>query len=133
MKSEFYLNIRTNNLDKSKEFFTHLGFEFDQKWTNHEAAALIIAQNIYAMIHTDKSFRRFTDKVLCDSKTTTEALFALSCSSKAEVDTLVKKAVEAGGKVHKEVQDYGFMYSHAFEDLDGHIWEVMFLQPDKES
>ena len=128
MKSQIFLNIRTDDLEKTKNFFSALGFEFDPNFTNEQAACLIIAENIYSMIHTDESFKRFTDKELCNSRTTTEALFALSCSSKEEVDRLVADAVKAGGKVHKEKQDHGFMYAHGFEDLDGHIWEVLYIE-----
>lgn len=132
MKSQIFLNIRTDDLVKTKEFFSALGFTFDPNFTNDEAACLIIAENIYSMIHTDKSFKRFTDKELCNSRTTTEALFALSCSSREEVDQIVNKSVEAGGKAHKEKQDHGFMYAHGFEDLDGHIWEVLYIDEQQE-
>ena len=127
MHKQIFVNIAVNDLPKSKAFFEKLGLTFNAQFTNDQAASLEIGENIYAMLLVKDFFKTFTHKTLVDASTSTEVLICLSCESRAEVDALVAKAVAAGGKTPRPVQDYGFMYSHGFEDLDGHIWELMHM------
>ena len=127
MHKQIFVNIAVNDLPKSKAFFEKLGLTFNAQFTNEQAASLEIGENIYAMLLVKEFFKTFTHKTLVDASTSTEVLICLSCESRAEVDALVAKAVAAGGKTPRPVQDYGFMYSHGFEDLDGHIWELMHM------
>lgn len=127
MHKQIFVNIAVNDLPKSKAFFEKLGLTFNAQFTNDQAASLEIGENIYAMLLVKEFFKTFTHKTLVDASTSTEVLICLSCESRAEVDALVAKAVAAGGKTPRPVQDYGFMYSHGFEDLDGHIWELMYM------
>lgn len=112
-------------------FFESLGFGFNQKFTNDVAACLVVDDNISVMLLTHGHFRKFTRKKICDAQKNTEVLLCLSCQSRSEVDDLVLKAVRAGGSIPRKPEDHGFMYGHAFEDPDGHIWELIFMEEDK--
>ncbi|PCE23290.1 glyoxalase/bleomycin resistance/extradiol dioxygenase family protein [Paraburkholderia acidicola] len=132
MHKQIYVNLAVGDLGRSKAFFSHLGFEFDPKFTNDQAACMIVGEDIYTMLLVKPFFQSFTHKTLCDPAQSTEALVCLSCDSREEVDRLVAKAVAAGGKVPRAPQDYGFMYGHGFEDIDGHMWELVHLDPNAE-
>lgn len=127
MPHAIYVNLPVASLRRSMDFFQALGFSFHPKFTNDQAAALVISDTIHAMLHTPESFLRFTRKRIADTKTTTEVLLALQVDSKARVEELASKALAAGGKEARDVEDYGFMYCRSFEDPDGHIWEVFWM------
>ncbi|REG51398.1 hypothetical protein B0G80_7891 [Paraburkholderia sp. BL6669N2] len=130
MHKQIYVNLAVDNLERSKAFFSAIGLSFEPQFTNEQAACLILGDNIYAMLLVKGLFKSFTRKSLCDPKESTEALVGLSCESRAEVDALVAKALAAGGTVPRAPQDYGFMYGHGFEDIDGHIWELIYMDPN---
>lgn len=125
-----FVNIAVKDLDKAKEFFGKLGYTFNPQFTDETAASMVISDHIYAMLLTHEKFAQFTKKEIVDSSKATEVLIALSVDSKEAVDELVTKAYEAGGKESRPVEDYGFMYSRNFEDLDGHIWEILWMDPN---
>jgi hypothetical protein len=122
-----YVNMAVSDLERSKRFYEALGFHFHEKFTNDEAAGLVISDAIYAMLHTPASLKRFTSKELADTKRTSEVLLALGVESRAQVDDLADRALGAGGREHRDPADHGFMYDRAFEDPDGHIWEVFYM------
>ncbi|QRK11258.1 VOC family protein [Archangium violaceum] len=124
-----FVNLPVRDLKKSMEFFSKLGFEFNPKFTDDKAACMIISEQAFAMLITEPFFKTFTKREICDTSRYSEGLFALSCSSRAEVDELVKKAIAAGGKHAMDSQDHGFMYAWSFYDIDGHHWEVMWMDP----
>jgi hypothetical protein len=124
-----FINVAVSNLSKSMDFFSALGFSFNPQFTDDKAACMIISDKAYVMLLTEPFFRGFTKRELCDTSRSTEAMFALSCESKAEVDQIVRKAIDAGGSHAMEAQDHGFMYGWSFYDLDGHHWEVMWMDP----
>ena len=128
MPRQIYVNLPVRDLKRSKEFFASLGFAFEPKFSNEQGACLIIEGNIYAMLLEEAFFKTFIDKPLADAKQTTGVLVCLSCDSREQVDQTVAKAAKAGGKPHRKPQDHGFMYQHAFEDPDGHIWELVHMQ-----
>ncbi|MDR6378567.1 VOC family protein [Paraburkholderia caledonica] len=130
MHKQIFVNLAVDKLDRSKAFFSALGFNFDPRFTNDQAACLILGENLYAMLLVKDLFKSFTRKSLCDPKESTEALIGLSCDSRGEVDALVAKALAAGGTAPRAPQDYGFMYGHGFEDIDGHIWELIYMDPN---
>ena len=130
MGRQIYVNLPVNDVAKTKAFFAALGFQFEPKFSNDDAVCMIVADDIYVMLLVERFFKSFISKELCDAKQSTEVLVCLSCDSRAEVDQQVGKAVAAGGRILREPQDYGFMYSHAFEDLDGHIWELVYMNTD---
>ncbi|HYS67599.1 MAG TPA: VOC family protein [Paraburkholderia sp.] len=130
MHKQIYVNLAVGNLERSKAFFSTIGFSFEPQFTNDQAACLILGENIYAMLLVKDLFKSFTHKSLCDPKESTEVLVGLSCESRGEVDALVAKALAAGGTAPRAPQDYGFMYGHGFEDIDGHVWELIYMDPN---
>jgi predicted lactoylglutathione lyase len=126
-----FVNLSVRDLDKSKAFFARLGFEFNPQFTDDKAACMVVSDQCSVMLLTQKFFKTFTRKEICDTSSHTEGLFALSCASKEEVDQMVKTAVEAGGKHAADKLDHGFMYGWSFYDLDGHHWEVLWMDMSK--
>ncbi|MDQ3281764.1 MAG: VOC family protein [Acidobacteriota bacterium] len=129
MSRMIFVNLPVRDLSKSMEFFSTLGFTFNPQFTDDKAACMVISDKAYAMLLTEPFFRGFTKKEQCDTSKATEALFALSCESRGEVDQLVRKAIDAGGSHAMDPQDHGFMYGWSFYDLDGHHWEVLWMDP----
>ena len=128
MNKQIFVNLPVKDLNKSKEFFSALGYSFNPQFTNDSGACMVIAEDsIYAMLLTEEFFATFIDKKISNAHEVTEALICLSCESREEVDSVVKKALAAGGKTPRAPQDHGFMYAHGFEDLDGHIWELVYM------
>jgi predicted lactoylglutathione lyase len=130
MPRQIFVNLPIKDMARSQAFFRSLGFEFNPQFTNEQGACMVIEKDsIYAMLLVEPFFQTFTAKPVADARKATEVLVCLSCESREEVDGLVRKAVAAGGRTYKDPQDHGFMYYHAFEDLDGHQWEVMWMNP----
>jgi predicted lactoylglutathione lyase len=129
MSTKIFVNLAVQDLAKSIDFFTALGYSFNPQFTDENAGCLVISEDIYAMLLTEPFFKRFTNKEVVDSTKSTEAIIALSADRRQEVDTLVDRALAAGGQVANEPSDQGFMYSRSFQDLDGHIWEIVYMDP----
>lgn len=129
MTTQIYVNLPVKDLQKSIAFFTKLGFTFNPQFTDENATCMIIGENIFAMLLVEKFFQTFTKKAICDATKSTEVLVCISRESRTDVDNMVKNAVAAGGTIPRPAQDHGFMYAHAFEDLDGHIWELVYMAP----
>ena len=130
MSRKLFVNLPVKELDRSVRFFTALGFSFNAHFTDETATCMIVSDSSFVMLLTEEKFRQFTPRQLCDTKQATEVLLCLSAESRAEVDQLVAKAVAAGGSLYKEPIDFGFMYGHSFQDLDGHQWELVFMEPE---
>ncbi len=126
---KMFVNLAVRDLKKSMAFFSALGFEFEPKFTDEKAACMIVSDEAFVMLLTEPFFKTFTKREPCDTTKYTEGLFALSCDSRAEVDAMVGKAVAAGGRHAVDPQDHGFMYGSSFYDLDGHHWEVLWMDP----
>lgn len=122
-----FVNLPVKDLDASKTFFNKLGFEFNPQFTDENAACMVIEENIFAMLLTEPFFKGFINDEIADTSKTTEVLTCLSANSKAEVDEMVAKALAAGGKPWKPKLEQGPMYGHSFQDLDGHVWEVVYM------
>ena len=129
MATKIFVNLPVKNLNKSIEFFTKLGFTFNQQFTDETATCMIVTDDIFVMLLTEDKFKSFTPKEICDTKKYTEVLVCLSLENRRQVDEMVQKAVSAGGATYNEALDHGFMYSHGFQDLDGHIWELIYMEP----
>jgi predicted lactoylglutathione lyase len=127
MHQQIFVNLAVNDLPKSRAFFERLGLTFNPQFSNEQGACLVLGENIFAMLLVKAFFKGFTGKPIADATQTTEAIICLSCQSRAEVDAIVAKAVAAGGTAPRAPQDHGFMYGHGFEDLDGHIWELAYM------
>jgi uncharacterized protein len=130
MSRQIYVNLPIKNMERSKAFFGALGFSFNPQFTNEQGACMVITNTIYVMLLVEPFFQTFTKKQIADAGKTTEVLICLSCASRAEVDELVRKAIAAGASTPNAPQDHGFMYGHGFQDLDGHIWELMYMDPN---
>ncbi|WP_421376489.1 VOC family protein [Paraburkholderia sp. DD10] len=133
MHKQIYVNLAVDNLERSKAFFSAIGFSFEPRFTNDQAACLILGENLYAMLLVKALFKSFTHKALCHPKESTEVLVGLSCERRGEVDALVARALAAGGTAPRAPQDYGFMYGHGFEDIDGHVWELIYMDPNAQA
>jgi len=129
MATKIFVNLPVRDLKKSMEFFGQLGFSFNPQFTDETAACMIVGEDIFVMLLTHDKFKIFTPKQICDATQSTEVLVALSTESREKVDELVRKAVAAGGTTYNQAKDYGFMYGHGFQDLDGHIWETFYMNP----
>lgn len=129
MNRKLFVNLAVADLKKSMDFFTRLGFTFNEQFTDDTAACMVIADDSYAMLLTRDKFKEFTPLNIADARRTTEVLTALSCDSRAAVDETMKKAIDAGGSEVNKVQDLGFMYGRSFTDPDGHIWELFWMDP----
>jgi uncharacterized protein len=129
MATKIFVNLPVKNLDKSIRFFKSLGYSFNPQFTDETATCMIVSEDIYVMLLTHPKFQTFTPKQISDATKNTEVLICLSCESRAHVDDMVRKAVAAGGTTYNDPQDHGFMYAHGYQDLDGHIWEVMWMDP----
>ena len=129
MTTQIFVNLPVRDLAKSVEFFTALGYTFNQQFTDDTATCMIVSDDIFVMLLTYDKFRTFTPNEICDATRSTEVLICLSCQSRDQVDEMVRKADAAGGRTYNEPQDHGFMYAHGFQDIDGHIWELVHMQP----
>lgn len=129
MATKIFVNLPVRNLKKSIGFFTKLGFTFNAQFTDETATCMIVSEDIFVMLLTEAKFKTFTPKQICDATKSTEVLVCLSSESRENVDEMVRKAVAAGGTTYNEPQDHGFMYGHGFQDLDGHIWELIYMDP----
>jgi hypothetical protein len=127
MARQMFINLPVKDLNRSVEFFTQLGYTFNAQFTDENATCMIIGENLYAMLLVEDFFRTFTDREIVDAHRSVEAIVALALESREEVDEQVAKARAAGGTVPREPKDYGFMYQHAFQDPDGHLWEVFYM------
>ncbi|UVH57529.1 VOC family protein [Variovorax paradoxus] len=130
---QIFVNLPVKNLEKTKTFFAALGYTFNAQFTDANAACMVVQKDsIHVMLLVEEFFKTFTTKSLTDTSKSTEVLLCLSCESRAEVDELVAKAKAAGGTTPSEPKDYGFMYGHGFQDIDGHLWELVYMDPNAE-
>lgn len=129
MATNIFVNLPVQNLSRSMEFFKQLGYTFNPQFTDQNAACMVISENIYAMLLMKDFFKTFVTKDIADTSKVVGAIICLSADSRAAVDSLVDKALKAGATKTKDPQDFGFMYGRSFQDLDGHHWEVMWMDP----
>ena len=129
MAQMIFVNLPVADLDRSVKFFEALGYSFNPQFTDETATCMVISEHIQVMLLVEPFFAGFTKKPIADARAATEVLLALSCESREEVDAMVAKAIAAGAATPMPVKDMGFMYQHGFEDLDGHQWEVFWMDP----
>ena len=129
MSTKIFVNLPVKDLNRSIDFFTRLGFTFNPQFTDETATCMVVSEDIFVMLLTHDKFKTFTPKEICDATKSTEVLVCLSVESREGVGEMVRKAVAAGGSTYNDAQDHGFMYAHGFQDLDGHIWELIYMEP----
>jgi predicted lactoylglutathione lyase len=127
MATKIFVNLPVKDLAKTMEFFTKLGFTFNPQFTNENAACMIVGEDILVMLLIEKFFKTFTKKGICDTTKETEVIVALSAENREKVDQMINKVIEAGGRESREPQDYGWMYGRSFQDIDGHLWEIIHM------
>ena len=129
MARKIFVNLPIADMKKSQAFWRAMGFDFNPQFTNDQGACMVVSEDIFVMLLVQPFFQTFTAKKIADARQTCEVLLALDCDSRAAVDEMVKKAVAAGGTTPRPPQDHGFMYQHGFDDIDGHSWEVFWMDP----
>jgi predicted lactoylglutathione lyase len=127
MATRIFVNLPVKDLQRSIQFFTQLGFSFNPQFTDESATCMVISEHIYAMLLTEARFSQFTKKPVADATKTTEVLIALDADNREAIDEMVRKAAAAGGTIYADPQDHGWMYAHSFADLDGHQWELVYM------
>ncbi|RYU90631.1 glyoxalase/bleomycin resistance/extradiol dioxygenase family protein [Mucilaginibacter terrigena] len=130
MTTQIFVNLPVKDLDKSVAFFTKLGYTFNPQFTDENATCMIISDTIYVMLLVEPFFQSFTNKDIVDTSKAQECTICLSAESKDAVNEIVDKAEAAGARIPKPATDYGFMYQHSYEDLDGHHWEFAWMDPN---
>lgn len=129
MATQIFVNLPVRSLRRSIEFFKALGFGFDPQFSDDKGTCMIVGENSFVMLLARDFFRSFTPKDVADASKTTEVLIAISRESREAVDELVARAVAAGATAPRQAEDHGFMYQHGFHDLDGHVWELLWMRP----
>ncbi|MET8637515.1 VOC family protein [Streptomyces sp. NPDC004096] len=124
-----FVNLPVADVEASKKFFTELGYTINPQFTTDDCACVVISDTVIAMLLSKQRYADFTQKEIADATKTSEVLLCLSAESRAKVDELVDRALAAGGSGTREAVDHGSMYGRAFDDLDGHTWEVMWMDP----
>jgi predicted lactoylglutathione lyase len=125
-----FVNLPVRDLAASTAFFRALGFAFDEKFTDESAACLVVSEQAYVMLLVEGRFADFTTKPVVDARVSTEAILAVSAESREAVDAFADAALNAGATRANEPMDHGFMYGRSFNDLDGHVWEVIWMSPE---
>ena len=130
MRKQIILNLPVKDLDKSRAFFGALGFTFDSRYSGENAAFInIVGDTIQAMLTTEPFFQSLIGKPVANAKEANEVVICLSCDSREEVDSLIARAAAAGGRIPHPPEDHGFMYDQGFEDIDGHLWNLVWTAP----
>ena len=127
MITNIFVNLPVKDLKKTVEFFTKLGFTFNPQFTDENATCMIVGKDIFVMLLVEKFFKTFTKKEISDTTKNTEAIVALSAQSREEVDQMMEKVINAGGREARDPQDHGWMYGRSFEDNNGHLWEIFYM------
>ena len=127
MATKIFVNLPVKDLNRSVEFFTKLGFKFNPQFTDENATCMIVGEDIFVMLLVEKFFKTFTKKEISDATKSTEVILALSADSREKVDEMINKVIKAGGVEPNEPQDHGWMYGRSFQDIDGHLWEVFYM------
>lgn len=130
MSTQIFVNLPVKSLTQSVTFFAALGYKLNAQFTNDKGACMIVGENISVMLLAEDFFKTFTPRHIADAHTSTEVLLCLSCDSRQQVDELVGKATAAGATLPMPPKDYGFMYQHGYADLDGHLWELVYMDPN---
>jgi len=129
MSTMIFVNLPVKDLDRSKAFYTSLGFSINPQFTDQNAACIIISEHIGVMLLVEPFFATFTTKPIANARETVQVLLALSRESRTAVDDIMALALANGGTASMPEMDHGFMYSRSFQDPDGHIWEPMWMDP----
>ena len=131
MKSQIFINLPVKELEKSLNFYTKMGFTNNPQFSDDTAKCMVFSEEIFVMLITHDRFKTFITKPITDVSKTTSALLSISVESLDKVNEISNNAISAGGKEPIEAKDYGFMQQRTIEDLDGHIWEIFYMDISK--
>lgn len=131
MATKTFVNLPVKDLKKTVDFFSQIGFKFNPMFTDEKATCMIVSRDSYIMFLLEKFFKSFTKKQLADATKSTEVIIALSAESREKVDEIFNRAIEAGGSESNKMQDEGWMYGRSFQDINGHMWEVIWMDRNK--
>lgn len=131
MTTQIYVNLPVKNLDKTMKFYSKIGFKFNPKFTDKKGACMIVGKDMFVMLVVEKFFQTFTKKKIINSRKDIETIMGLSADSRKKVDQMVSAAIKAGGIEPKPAVDHGWMYGRDFEDPDGHLWEIIYMDEKK--
>jgi len=131
MAKKIFINLPITDLKSAMTFYSAIGFTNNPQFTDETAACMVLTEEIYVMLLTQNKFKEFTNKEIGNTKKTASVINSLSVDSNEEVNAMVDKALKAGGKEPNEAKDYGFMQQRSFEDPDGHLWEVLYMDLSK--
>jgi len=129
MATKLFVNLPVKDLDRSVTFFKGLGYTFNPNFTDENATCMVLGEDNFVMLLVEKFFQTFTPKPISDAHKTTEVLICVSADSREAVDEMIANAVKGGATLPNPSKDHGFMYQHGYQDLDGHMWEVMWMDP----
>lgn len=129
MATKLFVNLPVKDLQRSVAFFTRLGYTFNPQFTDENATCMVLGEDNFVMLLVEKFFQTFTPKAIADATKTTEVLICVSAESREKVDEMIANAVAGGATLPNPAKDHGFMYQHGYQDLDGHLWEVMWMDP----
>ena len=127
MSTLIFVNLPVKDLERSKKFYTGLGYQLNPQFTDDKAACVVISETIYVMVLLEEFFKTFTPKPVGDARQATQTIVSLTAESREGVDKMIELAVAAGGRIYRETMDRGWMYERGFEDPDGHLWEVFYM------
>lgn len=130
MINSIFVNLHVKDLERSIKFFTQLGFKFNPQFTNEEATCIILGKDMYAMLLVEKLFTDFSKRPIGNTPKTAEVITSLMLENRVDVDALADKALKAGAVDYSEPVEMGYMYNRSFQDLDGHLWEVGWMDPN---
>jgi predicted lactoylglutathione lyase len=133
MGTKVFVNLPVKDLNRTVGFFSKLGYEFDPKFSDENSKCMILTDDISVMLLVEPFFKTFIDKEICDTRKNTESILSLSADSRVQVDQILKKCIAAGGTEVNKAQDMGWAYERSFHDLDGHLWEVIYMDVSKRS
>lgn len=130
MASSIFVNMAVADVSRSRAFFEAVGWPVNEQFTDASSLCLVVADTVFVMLHTHERFASYTGKTIADTRSTIETILAVGVESRAEVDRVIDQALVAGGRSARDPEDHGFMYARSFHDLDGHLWEVLWMAPD---
>lgn len=131
MEKQIFINLAVKDLNKSMDFYTALGFSHNPQFSDDAGKCMVWSQNIFVMLLTHEKFTSFTAKPIADTQSNIAGLFSLSLESIGQINAIMAKGLQAGGKEPSEMKDYGFMQQRTIEDFDGHTWELFYMDMTK--
>lgn len=130
MATSIFVNMAVADVRASRSFFEAIGWRVNEQFTDEASVCLVVGETVFAMLHAHARFAEFSHKTLADARTTIETILAVTVDSREEVDVVADRALVAGGSSARDPEDHGFMYARSFHDLDGHLWEVLWMAPE---